>query len=323
MSAQQTNSSRRGEVRDRVATSSFDGLVPVVVIALLILVGAVMTVWALVHVPWWSGGRVLFQGFIGGTIFAIGCLLSGGAFVNEQNQATVLTLFGKYVGTDSNPGLRYANPLYHAHKVSTRTEVVETKAMKVNDANGNPIEIAAAVTWHVDAPAKAILQVEDYEDFVSIQAEAAVRAFASEHPYDEHDDPDDEVAVEEGVEPKPVRPTLLGGGAKLADELAKELSERLAVAGVTVEQARIMHLAYAPEIASAMLRRQQAQAVIAAKRKIVKGAVGMVDDALKQLKEKGIEIDSDRNAALVSNLLVVLVSDREATPVVNAGSIHD
>ncbi|KAG5182043.1 spfh domain-band 7 family protein [Tribonema minus] len=254
-------------------------------------------------------------------VFAIGCAIVGGVYINQPNQSAVLTLFGTYVGTDSNSGLRWANPLVQVDRVSRRTMVTETSNLKVNDASGNPVEIGAAVAWHVDAPAKAVLQVEHYEDFVRIQSETCLRAFASEHPYDHHGDPDGEKTDGKGEGSAEVL-TLLGGGSKVTDALRQQLETRLAVAGIVVEEARVMHLAYAPEIAQVMLRRQQARAVIAARGQIVKGAVGMVKDALDGLKEKGVKVDEDRTAALVSNLLVVLVSDREASPVVNAGTIY-
>lgn len=313
---------KRGEVRDFAAVS-FSGYVPAALSALVFLAGAFIAVAAFLKVPNAPLPAVLGQGVLGLAVLIAGSFIWQGTYTNEPNQAAVLTFFGKYAGTDSAPGLRWANPLYRHERVSVRTNITETSSMKVNDANGNPIEIAAAVSWHVDAPAKAALQVEHYKSFVKVQSETCVRAFASEHPYDEHDDPDEaDRAVAEGKEPKPARKTLLGGGSVLAEELKRELSERLAVAGIVVEEARVTHLAYAPEIAPAMLRRQQAQAVVAAKRTIVTGAVSMVESALNDLKARKIEVDPDRTAALVSNLLVVLVSDREAVPVVNAGSIH-
>jgi regulator of protease activity HflC (stomatin/prohibitin superfamily) len=257
-----------------------------------------------------------------------GLFMLSGLFVMEPNYSAVLQFFGSYVGTDRSTGLRWVNPLYSVHKVSCRVQTNETAKLKVNDANGNPIEIATAVLWRVEDAAKALFQVENYQQYITIQAETCVRKLASSHPYDHHDDaastPRD--AVEEAGKPvqagKDGVASLLGGGEEVTRALVEELSARLANAGLHVEEARITHLAYAPEIAPAMLRRQQANAVISAKAKIVTGAVDMCHDAVTQLKAKNIDIDGERLAALVSNLLVVLVSDKDASPVVNTGSIY-
>ncbi len=256
-----------------------------------------------------------------------GIAAMSGLYVMEPNYSAVLQFFGAYVGTDRSTGLRWVNPLYSVHKVSCRVQTTEIPQVKVNDQNGNPIEIAAAVVWRVSDAARALLQVEDYEDYIGVQAETCLRHLASSHPYDHHYDPDTppDAVAKDAVAPAPHKgrvPSLLDGGEEITGDLVRELSERLATAGIAVDEARITHLAYAPEIAPAMLRRQQAQAVIAAKAKIVKGAVDMCEDAVKQLKGKDIEIEGDRLSALVSNLLVVLVSDKDASPVVNTGSIY-
>ncbi len=230
-----------------------------------------------------------------------------GFFMVNPNEGKVLQLFGKYAGTVKNSGLRWANPFYSKLSVSLRIRNFESSKLKVNDKNGNPIEIAAVVVWQVVDTAEAIFEVDDYEDFVSIQSEAALRNLATSYAYDNH---------EEEV-------SLRSHSVEISKALREEVQDRLKKAGVEVIESRISHLAYAPEIASAMLRRQQAMAIIAARKSIVEGAVGMVGMALQQLAEKEIvELDSERKAAMVSNLLVVLCSDEAASPVVNAGSLY-
>jgi len=235
-------------------------------------------------------------------------ILWTGLFMVNPNEARVLQLFGKYVGTARTPGLRYANPFYSKKKVSVRVRNFETNKLKVNDLNSNPIEIATVVVWKVVDTAEALFEVDDYVEYVHVQSEAALRALTVHYPYDAHEE--GEVA-------------LSTHAPEISEKLAVELQERLAAAGVKVLEARISHLAYAPEIASAMLQRQQASAIVAARRKIVDGAVGMVQMALSQLSEQQIiELDEERKASMVSNLLVVLCSDRGAHPVVNAGSLY-
>jgi regulator of protease activity HflC (stomatin/prohibitin superfamily) len=231
-----------------------------------------------------------------------------GLFMVHPNEAKVLQLFGKYIGTVKEPGLRWANPFYSKTAVSRRVRNFESGRLKVNDNTGNPIEIAAVVVWQVVDTAEAIFRVDDFEDFVSIQSEAALRNLATSYPYDAH---------EENVI------ALRANPSEIADALKKEVQDRLEKAGVEVIEARISHLAYAAEIANAMLRRQQASAIIAARQLIVEGAVGMVEQALHYLAERDIvELDTERKAAMVSNLLVVLCSDEAAQPIVNAGSIY-
>jgi regulator of protease activity HflC (stomatin/prohibitin superfamily) len=232
----------------------------------------------------------------------------GGFFMVNPNEARILQLFGKYVGTVKTPGLRYANPFYTKRKVSIRVRNFETGKLKVNDCNSNPIEIAAVVVWRVVDTAEAMFEVDDFEEYVHVQSEAALRGMATHYPYDAHES--DDVA-------------LTSHTSQIAEKLQSEIQERLAKAGVEVLEARISHLAYAPEIAHAMLQRQQASAIIAARRKIVDGAVGMVQMALEQLSEKAIvQLDEERKAAMVSNLLVVLCSDRGTQPVVNTGTLY-
>ena len=231
-----------------------------------------------------------------------------GFFTVQPNQGVVLTLFGKYVGTVSEQGLRFANPFYAKKHVSLRVRNFETNKMKVNDKDGNPVEIAAVVVWKVVDTAEAIFHVDSYENYVHVQSEAAVRNMATAYPYDSHEE--HEIS-------------LRGHTSVVAEHLQKEIQERLAVAGVDVVEARISYLAYAPEIAAAMLRRQQAAAVIAARQKIVEGAVGMVEMALHELARKNVvEFDTERRAAMVSNLLVVLCSEAQAQPVVNTGTLY-
>jgi regulator of protease activity HflC (stomatin/prohibitin superfamily) len=235
-------------------------------------------------------------------------LLLRGLFMVAPNQARVLQLFGDYAGTAKVPGLRWSNPFYTRRKISTRVRNFESGKLKVNDADGNPIEIAAVVVWRVVETAEATFEVDDYENYVRVQSEAALRNAATSYPYDSH---------EENVV------SLRGSTSVVADHLQKEVQGRLNKAGVEVLEARISHLAYAPEIAAAMLQRQQAGAIIAARQRIVEGAVGMVEMALQMLSHKGIvTLDEERKAAMVSNLLVVLCGEKGAQPIVNTGTIH-
>lgn len=231
-----------------------------------------------------------------------------GLFMVNPNEGRVMQLFGKYVGTAREDGLRWANPFYTKKRISLRVRNFETARMKVNDTDGNPVEIASIVVWKVIDSAEASFHVDNYEKFVEVQSESAVRNMATNYPYDSHED---HVV------------SLRGNTAQISEHLKKEIQDRLEQAGVQVIEARISHLAYAPEIAEVMLRRQQAGAIVAARSRIVDGAVGMVQMALKRLaEEKIIEFDEERKAQMVSNLLVVLCGDRGAQPVVNAGSIH-
>jgi regulator of protease activity HflC (stomatin/prohibitin superfamily) len=231
-----------------------------------------------------------------------------GLFGVSPNQGAVLQLFGHYVGTERSPGLRWANPFYSKKFISLRTRNFETSQLKVNDLDGNPIEFAAVVVWNVVDTAEACFQVDNYENYVKVQSEAALRNLAAAYPYDAH---------QEGVK------SLRANMAEVAQHLREEIQERLAVAGVEVKEARISHLAYAPEIAAAMLQRQQASAIVAARTRIVDGAVGMVEMALERLDQKGtVHLDEERKAAMVSNLLVVLCGERAAQPVLNTGTMY-
>ncbi|MEO1922587.1 MAG: SPFH domain-containing protein [Sphingomonadaceae bacterium] len=235
-------------------------------------------------------------------------LILVGFFMIQPNQAAVITLFGEYRGTERTEGLRWVWPWMMRKKISARANNIHSDRVKINDLRGNPIEIACNVVWRVADTAQASFDVDDYKEFVNIQIEAGLRTVGSRHPYDDF----------EGEEV-----TLRSGGDVVNQELLEELNDRLKVAGIVVDEAGLTHLAYASEIASAMLKRQQADAIIAARAKIVLGAVGMVEDALKKLSQDGIvEMDDERRAAMVSNLMVVLCGEKEAHPVVNAGTLY-
>jgi hypothetical protein len=231
-----------------------------------------------------------------------------GFYLLQPNQAAAILLFGAYQGTDRNSGLRWRLPWMTRTKISTRVHNVTSERLKVNDLRGNPIEIATNVVWRVTDTAQALFDIDDYNKFVFVQIESAVRAIAAKYPYDdiEHQET-----------------TLRGHADVVSHELKEELQERVAVAGITIDECRLTHLAYAPEIAQSMLRRQQAEAVIAARQKIVIGAVSMVENALQLLSEKGVvELDDERRAAMVSNLMVVLCSERDTQPIVNTGTLY-
>lgn len=241
-----------------------------------------------------------------------GSFIVVGLYMLQPNEAALLTFFGRYVGTDRSAGLRWANPLLAKRKLSLRARNLNAPTLKVNDQRGNPIEISAAVVWVVKDSAQAVFEVDDFERYVQVQAEAALRHLASQYPYDEGELTDIRVT------------TLRGGMDEVSEALRAELQARFAKAGVQVLDARLTHLAYAAEIAQVMLRRQQAEAIISARTKIVQGAVSMVEAALKGLSERAIvELDDERKAAMVSNLLVVLCSDRDTQPVVNAGTLYN
>jgi regulator of protease activity HflC (stomatin/prohibitin superfamily) len=245
---------------------------------------------------------------VGGFLLVLAILLSRGLFVLQPNQSAVLLLFGSYQGTVRQTGLRWTNPFCRRVKISLRARNLVSEKLKVNDRLGNPIEIAGILVWRIADTAEAMFDVESYELYVRIQTEAAIRHLANQYAYDND---------EEG------RITLLTGGDQLFHVLHVELQERLGRAGVKVEEARLAHLAYAPEIAQAMLRRQQAEAVIGARQRIVHGAVSMVEMALAQLQERGvIEFDPERKAAMVSNLLVVLCGESDTQPVINTGTLY-
>ncbi|MCB9309251.1 MAG: SPFH domain-containing protein [Lewinellaceae bacterium] len=271
----------------------------------MLVVGIALIAFAVLNLRFWFLPIPFtpILGFLGFFIFS-------GLFTILPNTARVMTLFGKYVGTAVTPGFHWLNPFYLKRGVSLRANNMETSHLKVNDKQGNPILIAAVVVWKVKDAYKAVFDVENYQKFVEIQSESALRKMAMEYSYDNFEDEYAEI-------------TLRSSSMEINEMLEKEISERLKIAGIEVIEARITHLAYAQEIANAMLQRQQASAVIAARSKIVEGAVGMVEMALDSLSEKDIvHLDDEKKAAMVSNLLVVLCSDRSVNPIVNAGTLY-
>lgn len=284
---------------ERIGAGRSGGL-PLLSMPLLIGLG----VWAFISADTYGvGGNAL------GAILATLAVLVGCGFYSLQpNEASVNTLFGAYVGTDRTTGLRWVLPWYGRKKISLRVRNVTSEMLKVNDKRGNPIEIAANIVWRVSDSAQALFDVDDYVAFVNIQIETGLREVASHYAYDH---------AEEG------EPTLRADAEEVGARLQADLQARIAVAGVAIDEAHLMHLAYAPEIAGSMLKRQQAEAVLSARRTIVAGAVGMVENALNQLNERGVVVlDDERKAAMVSNLLVVLCADREAQPVLNTGTLY-
>ncbi len=284
--------------RDYVAVSGWAALA-------VLLAAAGFCLWRLILAIQDHGDSLIVAFAIG---LGFSAFLLTGLFVVNPNEAKVLQLFGQYVGTAKTPGLRFANPLYRKRTISQRVRNFESGKLKVNDLDGNPIEIAAVVVWKVVDTAEAVFEVDNYDNYVHVQSESALRNMATSYPYDAHDDQ---------------AMSLRGSTTAIADHLRKEIQDRLARAGVEVIEARISHLAYAPEIAAAMLQRQQAGAIIAARSRIVEGAVGMVEMALDMLSKKNVvTLDEERKAAMVSNLLVVLCGERNTQPIVNAGTLH-
>ena len=289
------------------AGSSFSGY-PMLLFILALLV---LVVWNVAgNIPPDGAAKAVKLTFVGLIIFPLLVLafLAAGFFMIQPNQATVITLFGEYRGTERREGLRWVWPWMMKNKMSVRAHNIHSERVKINDLRGNPIEIACNVVWRVADTAQASFDVDDYKEFVNIQIEAGLRTVGSRHPYDDFEN--EEV-------------TLRGSADVINRELLEELNDRLKVAGILVDEAGLTHLAYASEIASAMLKRQQADAIIAARAKIVLGAVGMVVDALIKLSQDNIvEMDDERRAAMVSNLMVVLCGEKEAHPVVNAGTLY-
>ena len=243
-------------------------------------------------------------------LFLLVILAIRGFFIVNPNGSKVLVLFGAYKGTVRENGFFWANPFYSRQRISLRARNFDSERVKVNDKIGNPIMINVILVWQVDDTYKAAFDVDHYEEFVRVQTDAAVRKLAGSYPYDNFDDEQAELTLRSGMD-------------EVNEALEREITERLAIAGIRVMEARIGYLAYAPEIASAMLKRQQAVAIVAARKKIVEGAVGMVEDALQQLSEDGIiDFDEDKKASMVSNLMVVLCGDKEAMPIVNAGTLN-
>lgn len=297
-----TDSKKGMNVSREVGASSFNGYL-FLLLWLLTIAGGV---WGVFEIN--TGDEAIGGGALGLSVFLFAFII-GGFFMIQPNQAVVLTLFGEYKGTERTHGLRWTWPWMGRKKVSVRAHNVHSERVKINDLRGNPVEVACNVVWRVEDTAQAVFDVDDYKTFVSIQIEAGLRTVGASHPYDDmsHDD----------------KTTLRGSAEVVASELQAELNERLAVAGIHVDEAGLTHLAYAPEIAGAMLRRQQAEAVIAARKKLVEGAVTMVEMALQQLSEKDVvHLDDERRAAMVSNLMVVLCGERDTQPVVNTGTLY-
>ena len=278
-----------------------------IAMVLLLVLLAVAEVWLLAEFRKPLGGAGAAMGAILVAIIFISC----GFFMLQPNEAGVLTLFGDYLGSARKPGLRWTLPWNIRKKVSVRVRNHNVEQLKVNDKRGNPVEIAAVVVWRVEDTAQALFDVDDFEEFVKVQCESALRHVATRYDYDE------------GADHPPGEPTLRGGADAVAEALREEVQQRVQQAGVRIEEAKLTHLAYAPEIAGAMLRRQQAEAVITARAMIVTGAVSMVEMALKSLSEKNVvELDDERRAAMVSNLMVVLCSERDTQPIVNTGTLY-
>ncbi len=278
-----------------------NGWLMLVIVIAVFLVGG----WLIWEATGNGQGSTFWTGIV---LVVVGGVLASGFVINPPNIVKVVTFFGRYLGTVRRNGLTWTVPLTNREQVSLRIQNFDSEILKVNDANGNPVEVAAVIVWRVVDTAKAVFDVEDYEDFVRIQTETAVRHMASEYPYD---------AYEEGQH------SLRGHADEVTTSLHQELQTQLTLAGVEVLRTQLRRLAYAPEIAADMLRRQQAEAVVAARTRIVEGAVGMVDHALEMLSTKNIvELDEERKAAMVSNLLVVLCSEHHAQPVLNAGTLY-
>ncbi|MBC7481039.1 MAG: SPFH domain-containing protein [Rhizobacter sp.] len=295
---------RKAAQQERIASSS-NGFIYIVVGGLAVLTALPL----LVSRP----SPMAVALFIAGMLAGLWCWV--GLYMLQPNQAALLNLFGSYRGTDRIEGLRWANPFYIKAKMSVRARNFNSERLKVNDMRGNPIEIAEAIVWRVEDTAQASFDVDNFETFVLTQAESAVRHLALSYAYDNIDEPEAGATREL---------TLRSGTAEVAGALRDQLQARFAQAGIVVVGAKLTHLAYAPEIAGTMLRRQQAEAIIAARSKIVHGAVGMVDMALKGLAERGLlQLDDERKAAMISNLLVVLCSDHDATPAVTAGTLYN
>lgn len=287
--------------------SSLNGLGTLAVALLVALAGAALFVLGVAAKASVGSPNLLLM-LLGALLVVLGVFTLAGLYTIQPNQAAVLSLFGKYVGTVKDNGLRWNNPFYAKRRVSQRVRNFESGKLKVNELDGSPIEIAAVIVWQVVDASEAVYNVDDYESFVHIQSESALRAMATSYPYDQHEDG---------------QLALRSHASEISQHLKNELAERLADAGVQVIDARISHLAYAAEIAQAMLQRQQANAVIAARTRIVAGAVGMVEMALAELQKNGVvQLDEERKAHMVSNLLTVLCSDRGTQPIVNTGSLY-
>ncbi|MDB5858232.1 MAG: hypothetical protein JWQ76_1921 [Ramlibacter sp.] len=286
-------------IRTEVRYRSLNGYAAAVVVVVLVGLGALLTI------------RHALPPAFGLALVVAGAAMLPGLYMLQPNEGIVLTLFGKYMGTDRTEGLRWTNPLQSGKKISLRARNLNTARLKVNDKRGNPVEIGAAVVWRVRDTAQAVFEIDDYTAFVSIQAEAAIRHLATQYAYDTGEDLEKDET------------TLRAGLDVVANALKAELNLRFGSAGVEVLDSKLTHLAYAPEIAQVMLRRQQATAIVSARHQIVAGAVGMVEAALKGLSERNlVTLDDERKAAMVSNLLVVLCSENEVQPVINTGTLY-
>lgn len=276
-----------------------------------VAIGAVLLIAAITaSFPLWPGSNHAMGIALKVGGYGLACAGLAGLYMLQPREAAIATLFGEYRGTDRSEGLRWANPFNAKRKISLRSRNLNVATLKVNDKRGNPVEISAVVVWRVQDTARAVFEVDDYERYVNLQAEAALRHLASQYAYDQ------------GEDLQPGEPTLLQGEAVVAS-LLEELQARFQEAGVQVQEAKLSHLAYAPEIAQVMLRRQQAEAIISARSKIVHGAVSMVEAALQGLSERDIvQLDDERRASMVSNLLVVLCSDKETQPIINTGTLY-
>lgn len=297
------------QVREHT-TDGLAGLPMLLLVLALLLAGAAVGGWGVyTGVTGTMDAAAVALLATGSLVLLVGLFLACGLTIVAPNEARVLQFFGRYIGTVRTDGLRWVNPLSTRKPVSTRIRNHETAVMKVNDAGGSPIEIAAVVVWQVQDTARAVFEVDDFVQFVSTQTEAAVRHIANNYPYDNHDDTD--------------RLSLRDNADEITEKLSAEIAERVESAGVRIIESRLTHLAYAPEIAQAMLRRQQAQAVVSARRLIVEAAVGMVEDALTGLAEKGVvELDEEKRAAMANNLMVSLTSESAATPIINTGTLY-
>lgn len=290
---------KQGNIEKAMGTANGIAMLMLLIVLIAIGIGGIFTLRAAFAIP---------GIFIG---LAIG-FIAAGFFMLQPNEAGVLTLFGDYLGTERRAGLRWTLPWNMRRRVSVRIRNHNVNQLKVNDKRGNPIEIAAVVVWRVEDTAQALFDVEDFEQFVNVQCESALRHVATRYDYDE------------GVDHQPTDVTLRGGAEVVSAALREEVNQRVHQAGVKIEEAKLTHLAYAPEIAGAMLRRQQAEAVISARAMIVTGAVSMVEMALKSLSEKNVvELDDERRAQMVSNLMVVLCSERDTQPVINTGTLYN
>jgi regulator of protease activity HflC (stomatin/prohibitin superfamily) len=286
---------------------SLNGYIAILIALIAFALSAYMT-FSIIHQPKSFGLAAV------GLSLVIGIFMTAGLYMLQPNEGAILTLFGNYRGTDRESGLRWCLPFYARRKISLRSRNLNSEKLKVNDKNGNPIEIGAAIVWRVQDTAQAVFEIDDYEAYVHVQSESAIRHLASAYAYDNGGD---DVPHANSI-------TLRGGADIVAKALTAELQERFDKAGIVVEEARLTHLAYAPEIASAMLRRQQAEAVIDARSKIVQGAVSMVEMALKGLSDKNIvHLDDERKASMVSNLLVVLCAESNVQPIVNTGTLYN